>query len=166
MGKKGLWFLARAVAMLFLIGLLVAGGFALHYISWSRGYTAGQLTAEGEEVATPPYFPGDGEYYKWHMRPMMHRPFGAVGALFKIGLGILCFAIIVKLIRFVFWGSMFHHAMAGPWGKHWCGPHGRRAYRRHARWHRRHGPPMPPWCWDWDEDEEAEEADDEPATGN
>jgi hypothetical protein len=159
MGKKGLWFLARAVATLFLIGLVVAGGFAIHYISWSRGYTAGQLTGEGAEAATPPYFPDDGGYFLWHTRPMMHRPFGIVGALFKIGLCILFLAIVFKLIRFVIWGSVFRHAMAGPWANAWWGPHRWRASRRHARWHHMHGPPMPPWCWDWDEEETDEESD-------
>jgi hypothetical protein len=160
MGKKGWWFLARAVAMLILIGLVVAGGFAIHYISWSQGYSAGQLTSEGEEVATPPYFPGDSGHFMWHARSV-HRPFGVIGALFRIGLCILFFAIVFKLIRFVVWGSVFRHAMAGPWAKPWCGPHGRRAYGRHARWHKMHGPPMPPWCWDWDEgDEEADEKPD------
>jgi hypothetical protein len=158
MGKKGLWFLARAVAMLILIGLIVAGGFAVHYISWSRGYAAGQQTAEGEKAATPPYFPDDSGYLMRHARSV-HRPFGVMGALFRIGLCILAFAIVFKLIRFVIWGSVFRHAMAGPWAKSWCGPHGWRAHRRHARWHRMHGP-MPPWCWDWDE--EAEEGDEKP----
>jgi hypothetical protein len=159
MGKKGLWFLARAVAMLILIGLVVAGGFAIHYISWSRGYTAGQLTGAGEEAATPPYFPGGPEYFVWHSRAM-YRPFGIVGTLFKIGLCILFLGIAFKLIRFVIWGSVFHRAMVGPWAKPWWGPHRRRAYRRHARWHRVYGPPMPPWCWDWDEDEESDRGSD------
>lgn len=158
MGKKGLWFVARAVAMLVLVGLVVAGGFAIHYISWSQGYSAGQLSGEGEEVATPPYFPGGPEYFMWHS-PAMHHPFNIVGTLFKIGLFILFFVIVFKLIRFVIWGSVFRHAMAGPWGRHWYGRPGRRAYRRHARWHHMHGP-MPPWCWDWDEEDE--ETDKEP----
>jgi hypothetical protein len=158
MGKRGLWFLARAAAMLILIGLIVAGGFAIHYISWSRGYAAGQLTSAGENGATPPYFPDDPGYLMWHARSV-HRPFGVIGALFGIGLCILFFAIVFKLIRFVIWGSVFRRAMAGPWARSWYGPHGRRAYRRHARWHRAHGP-MPPWCWDWDE--EAEEGDEKP----
>jgi hypothetical protein len=158
MGRKGWWFLARAVAMLILIGLIVAGGFAIHYISWSQGYAAGQLTAEGKEVTTPPHLPDDSGYLMWHARSV-YRPFGVIGALFGIGLCILFFAIVFKLIRFVIWGSVFRHTMAGPWARPWCGPHGRRAYRRHARWHRMHGP-MPPWCWDWDE--EAEEGDEKP----
>jgi hypothetical protein len=159
MGKKGLWFLARAVAMLILIGLVVAGGFAIHYISWSQGYSAGQLAGEGEEAATPPYFPGGPEYFLWHSRAM-YRPFGVIGVLFKIGLCILFFAVVCKLIRFVIWGSVFRHVMAGPWAKSWGDPRWPRAYRRHARWHRVHGPPMPPWCWDWDEEDE--ETDKEP----
>ena len=152
MAKKGLWFVARAVAMLLLIGLVVAGGFTIHYISWSQGYTAGQLTAEGEEAATPPYLPDESGYLTWHARSV-HHPFSVVGTLLKIGLCILFFVIVFKLIRFVIWGSMFRRAMAGPWVRHWHGHPGRRAYRRYARWHRMHGP-MPPWCWDWDEEDE------------
>jgi len=158
MDKKGLWFLARAVAMLILIGLVVAGGFAIHSLSWSRGYTAGQLAAEGEEVATPPYLPDESGYLLWHARSV-HRPFGVVGTLLKIGLCILFFIIVFKLIRFVIWGSVFRHAMAGPWAKHWHGHPGWRAYWRRAPWHRVHGP-VPPWWWDWDEEDQ--EADKEP----
>jgi hypothetical protein len=158
MDKKGLWFLARAVAMLILIGLVVAGGFAIHYLSWSRGYAAGQLTGEGEEVATPPYLPDEPGYFLWHARSA-HRPFSVIGTLFKIGLCILFFVIVFKLIRFVIWGSVFHHAMAGPWAKSWWDPRWRRTFWRHARWHRVHGP-VPPWCWDWNEDEEADEEPD------
>ena len=158
MGKKGLWFLARAVAMLLLIGLVVAGGFAIYHISWSHGYAAGQLTAEGEKGATPPYLPDGPGYLPWHARSV-YRPLGALGALFTIGLCILFFVIVFKLIRFVIWGSVFRHAMTGPWAGRWHGHPGRRAYRRYARWHHMHGP-MPPWCWDWDEEDE--EADKEP----
>jgi hypothetical protein len=158
MDKKGLWFLVRAIATLLLIGLVVAGGFAIHYLSWSRGYTAGQLTAKGEEVATPPYLSDESEYLMWHARSI-HRPFGAIGALFKIGLCILFFAIVFKLIRFVIWGSVFRHAMAGPWARHWYGhPGWRRAARRAKHWY--HHGPMPPWCWDLDEEDE--ETDKEP----
>ena len=164
MKNKGLWFLARAVATLILIGLLVGGGFALYYAGVFQGYAVSELVAGGEEAARPAFLPESlppfGHHYYW--------PFGVIGMLFKIVLFFVFIGIIAKLIRFVVWGSVFRHAWCGPWGKPWHGPHrmyGRRAYRRHAR-HYRHGPPMPPWCWDWDEDEEAEEADDEPATEN
>jgi hypothetical protein len=155
MGNKGLWFLARAIATLVLIGLLVAGGFAVYYISWNQGYAAGQLVAEGKEATIPPYLPNHPGYPMWHARSVYH-PFGVIGVLLGIGLCILFFAVVFKLIRFVIWGSVFRRAMAGPWARSWRGPRGPRAYRRHARWHRVHGP-MPPWCWGWDEDEAADD---------
>ena len=49
MRNKGLWFVVKALLALILIGLLVAGGFAIHYVSWSQGYAAGQQAGEAEE---------------------------------------------------------------------------------------------------------------------
>jgi hypothetical protein len=163
MKNKGLWFLARAVATLILISLLVGGGFALYYAGVFKGYAASELVAGGEEVARPAFLPE-------HLPPFGHHyywPFGVIGLLLKIVLFFVFIGIIAKLIRFVVWGSVFRHAWFGPWGRrYWHGPHwahGRRAYRRYAR-HYRHGPPMPPWCWDWDEDEDedGEDTGDEP----
>ena len=169
MKNRGLWFLARAVATLILIGVLVGGGFALYYAGVFKGYAASDLVAEGEEAAKPAFLPDNMPHFGYrHYRH--YRPFGAIGMLFKVVLCFVFIGIIAKLIRFVVWGSMFRHGWCGPWGKPWHGPHGihgRRAHKRHAH-HYRHGPPMPPWCWDWDEDEneEAEGSDDEPATEN
>ena len=44
MSKK--WLVWRALAALIIIGLLVVGGLAVHYMGWSEGYAAGQLAAE------------------------------------------------------------------------------------------------------------------------
>ena len=159
MKNKGLWFLAKAVATLLLIGLLVAGGFGLYYAGVFRGYAVSELVAEGEEIAKPAFLPENLPPFGYHH----YRPFGVIGMLFKIVLFFVFIGIIAKLIRFAIWGSVFHHAWHGPWAKPWHGHHGWRGYRRHARFHR-HGPPMPPWCWDWDEDEEAEESGNEPET--
>jgi hypothetical protein len=165
MKNRGLWFLARAVATLILIGLLVGGGFALYYAGVFKGYAASELVAAGEEAAKPAFLPESLPPFRYHH----YRPFGVIGMLFKIVLFFIFIGIIAKLIRFVVWGSVFRHGWCGPWGKHWHGPHwahgphARRAYRRHAR-HHRHGPPMPPWFWDWDEDEDEEDAGDEPET--
>jgi hypothetical protein len=156
MKNKGLWFLARAVATLILIGLLVGGGFALYYAGVFRGYAVSELAAEGEEVARPAFLPGGFLPFGYHH----YRPFGVIGMLFRIVLFFVFIGIIAKLIRFVVWGSVFRHAWYGPWGKPWHGHRAWRTYRRHARFHR-YGPPMPPWCWDWDEDEDAEGAGDE-----
>jgi len=149
MSKK--WFWWRALATLILVGLLIAGGVAIHYAAWSRGYAMGQLAAEGEEAAIPPYMPHSG----WPFGVVPH-PFG-VGLLFKVVLGLLFFAVICKIIRFVIWGVAFRPMMAGPWPRHW-----HRAYwRRAARWHRMHGP-VPPWCWGWEEPHEEQPGEVEP----
>ena len=151
MSKRG--FLWRTLAMLVLVGLVIAGGFAVHYLAWSRGYAAGQLAEGGEEVEMPPYLPHGFGYYG---RPASFM-FGA-GMLFKCLLGLIFFAVVCKLIRFVVWGAAFGPAMCGPWPKHLHRGHWRRA-RRWRRRHWMHGPPLPPWFWDWDEDEEDAEED-------
>jgi hypothetical protein len=143
--RKTWWFVAKAVATLVLVGLLVVGGFALYHAGLSQGYAVSAPAAGSEDVATLPYLPGGFGHPGWH-----HHPFGVVGALFRIGLLILFFAIVAKLVRFVIWGPRWRFGMMGPWAKPWHRGHWRRA----TRWHRTHGH-MPPWCWDWDEDEEA-----------
>jgi hypothetical protein len=148
--RKMWWFVAKAVATLVLIGLLVAGGVALYYAGLSQGYAASEPTVKGEDVASPPYPPGGFGHPGWH-----YRPLGVVGALLGIGLLILFFAVVAKLIRFIIWGPRWRFGTMGPW----AGPWHRGHWRRAARWHRVHGP-MPPWCWDWDE--EAEKADEKP----
>lgn len=147
---KSWWLVAKAIATLILIGLLVAGGFAVYHLGRSNGYAAGLLAAEGEGVVAQPYgWPHGPGYYT---RPAL---FGGVLALVLI---LVLIAVVGKLISFVIWRPPWRFAMAGPWHRHW-----RHAQRRYMRWHRMHGP-MPPWCWDWDEpsDEETEEAGDEP----
>jgi len=151
MSKKGFWW--RALAVLILVGLVIAGGFTVHYLAWSQGYAAGQVVGEGEEIATPPYLPrGFGHYG----RPAAFM-FGA-GLLVKCVLGLIFFAVVFKLIRFIVWGAAFGPAMCGPWPKHLHGGHRGRARRRYRR-HWAHGPPVPPWFCDWDEAEEEEGAE-------
>jgi hypothetical protein len=153
MAKDKNWFLWRALGSLVLVGLLIAGGVALHYAGWARGYQVGQLATEGEEAAAPAY------------PPYVGRPFGFVpylfgaGVLVKVVLLLVFIGIVGKLIRFLIWGACWRPAMAGPWPGQ-----GPRAYwRRAARWHGRHGP-VPPWGWGWygPSDEEMEEPDAEP----
>jgi hypothetical protein len=146
-------FVWRGLAALLLVGLIVVGAFAAHYVGWSQGYTAGQLTAEGEEVPAPGYLPyGQG----FPGRPYLYTPhlLGG-GVLIRVLLLIFFFVVIGKLIRFVVWGAMWGPAMAGPWGH--------RTWHRAAHWHRAHGP-MPPggWWWTGPPDEEAGETDAEP----
>jgi hypothetical protein len=152
--RKTWWFLARAVAMLILVGLLVAGGFAIHTISWSQGYATGQQAAEGAEVVEPlPYL-----YYGGH--PTML--WGIARPLMCIGGFLLILFVVSGFFRALTWHRM---STCGPWATwhHW-GPHPRQAARWAKHW-RRHGP-IPPWCWDWDEDEETEKADKEPDAGS
>ena len=144
------WFWIRALATLFLIGLLAVGGYAVFRTAWSSGYSAGQMATGGEEGATAPSGPA---YPLWPYGLAPYRPFGG-GLVVTIILGLVFFGVISKLIRFVIWGSVWRHGMAGPWFAH--GGHWRHAARRY----RKYGPPppMPPWYWGWDEvDEENEE---------
>jgi hypothetical protein len=116
--------------MVVLIGLLVAGGFAIHRLGWSQGYAAAEIAAQGEEIPTPPLAPPG-----W--RPV---GFGRGGLmLMTLLLGLLFFAFVGKLLRVLMWGAMAGpamrwHAMGGSW--------------RHPR-HWMDGPPPPwhgPWC--------------------
>ena len=130
--KQVLW---RALAALILVGLLVAGGLAVHYVGWSEGYAAGQLAAEGEEGAIAPYGPYG---LRFSGRPSVFAPllFGA-GAILRIGLLLLLLVVAVKLFRFALWGIAGFPMMAGHWFRHW----------RHPHWHR-HGP-VPPGFREW-----------------
>jgi hypothetical protein len=130
MTGNGNWFAWRALAAVVLIALLVAGGFAIHRLGWSQGYTAAELVAEGEEAPTPPLAPPG-----W--RPM--RP-SVGGLLVTLLLGLIALAFVGKLLRVVLWGALAGPAMGGPW---MAG-----SWRHH--WHRMHGPVPPsygygPW---------------------
>ena len=126
MTRSRYWFVWRAVATVVLLGLLVAGGFAVHRLGWSQGYAAAELADRGEEMPTPPLArPG------W-------RPVGfARGGLLltSLLLGFLFLAFVGKLLRVITWGAMAGPAMA------W---HGTGRTWRHP-WHCMHGP-VPPWC--------------------
>jgi hypothetical protein len=129
MGSRN-WFLWRAIATVALLGLLVAGGFAIHRLGWSQGYAAAELSAQGEEAPTPP------------LAPPGWRPVGFArgGLLVPLLLGMLFLAFVGRLLRVIMWGAMAGpamgwHAMGGSW--------------RHPRpW--MHGP-VPPWCGPWNE---------------
>lgn len=141
-------FVWRGLAALLLVGLIVVGAFAAHYVGWSQGYAAGRLTAEGEEAATLPYLlPGLGRPFEY-----TPYPFG-VALLLKIGLLLLFFAVIGKILRLAVWGIAGGPPLAGPWGRYWC--------RSHWRW--RHGP-MPSRFHDWQEWHDREAGKPEPGT--
>jgi hypothetical protein len=122
------WFVWRAVAAGVLIGLLAAGGFAIHRLGWSQGYAAAELNAQGEEAPTPPLAPPG-----W--RPV---GFGRGGLLVSLVLGLLFFAFVGKLLRFAMWG-----AVAGPViGWHAAGG----SWRHPGHWTHGH---VPPWYGPW-----------------
>ena len=98
MSKK--WFLVKAVMSVVIIGLLIAGGVAIHYLGWSRGYAAGQLTGEVEGLP---------------LHPFAHRAIGRPGLLLTFGLFIFLALIVGKLMRLWMW-----HSAWGPMG--WHGP--------------------------------------------
>jgi hypothetical protein len=128
MTRRGGWFVWRAVAAVILLGTLVVGGFAIHRLGWSQGYTAAELTAQGEEAPTPP------------LTPPGWRPVGFArgGLLLSLFLGLLFLAFVGKLLRLIMWG-----AMAGPM-MHW---HARGGFWHPRHWARGTMPPgHGPWC--------------------
>jgi hypothetical protein len=134
-----------------LAGLLLVGGTVVHYTSWSQGYTAGQLAAEGEEGDVAPEtmphahwglgYPGQHFFYPGYF---------VCGGIVKIGIFLLLLVVFGKLLRCLFWGRALMHG--GPWG---MGAHHYWGKRRH--WHRGHPHfrgPVPPWCWGYEEPSE------------
>jgi len=125
MTKSRNWFAWRVVATVVLLGLLVAGGFAVHRLGWSQGYAAAELAERGEEVPTPPLAPPG-----W--RPVGFARGGSL--LTSLLLGFLFLVFVSRLLRVIMWGAMAGPAMAwhgagGPWHHHWRCMHG----------------PVPPW---------------------
>lgn len=136
-------FVVALLAALIIIGLLAAGGLALHRIGWLQGYRVGQLTAGGDGVA-----------------PLRYAAygFGFSGLLITVVFLLLLFFVIGRLFRFWLWRSV-----AGPWGMRggpWKMPGGPKGeyWFRHRHWH--HGP-MHPQYWGWQEspEEETEQAE-------
>jgi len=133
-----LWFLVRTVVALVVVGLLIVGGLALYRTGWSQGYVAGQLAAEGEDIATAPY----PRYGFGHMG----RPFGFTPFLFGAGLLFLLLVVAGQFFRLLAWRKVMAGRpwpMAAHWGRHWRRfggpmPHG----------------PVPPWCWGWEKPSE------------
>jgi hypothetical protein len=131
------WFRLAPLAILIIIGMLIAGGFVFYRISWLEGYRTGQMVAAGVADGTVvPYVP--------------HQP-GCGGLLLTLGAIFLLLLVVGKFFRFWAW-----RAAGGPGMM----PHGQKSeyWARHWRRHRPHGP-VPPWCWDWEEpsEEKAEE---------
>lgn len=144
-------FLLVPLAFLITIGLLIAGGWAIHRIGWSEGYSMGQLATSGEVGATVPYTPYGLSYLALFL---------TAGLALLIVLG-----LIGKLFRLWAWKTV-----AGPWMMA-GGPWKMAGAPRNAHWARhwrRHHPPMHPWCWDWEEpsEEKSETAEPDAETGD
>ncbi len=145
------WILWRVLATVILAGLLIAGGAAIYHAGWSQGYGAGQLATWGEEGTPLPYPLHRLGYPEMHLTPFL---FGA--GLLKVALGLVFLAVILKLARFVIWGTALRPAMYGSWrGPFACGPRDVRRYHRY--WHG----PVPPWRWDESPVDETEANDNE-----
>jgi hypothetical protein len=142
--SKG-WFVWRIVATVILVGLLAAGGIAIHRLGWAQGYAAGQLEAGEGAAQLPGAFPGFG-HPGWHFG---FHPFFGAGLILTVGLGLLMLALVGKLVRLWVWGSV---------GRRWTMPPRPMDPRWARRWHRYHGP-VPPWCWG-----EPPQGEDEPET--
>ncbi len=144
------WIVARVVLALLIAALLVGGGYALYRNAWAHGYAAG-LAAEAGGEATAPL---------WYGHPYPVRPYGfGLGLFFAIGLGVLFFVFIGKMMSIAFWGR----AMAG--GPHPPDPHWARHWAKNKRWYHPHGP-VPPWAWKCPPEEDAEEAEPDAETGD
>jgi hypothetical protein len=130
-------FVSVPMTFLIIIGLLVAGGWAIHRIGWSEGYRMGQMATTGEVGAAVPYAPYGLSY---------------IGLFLMVGLiALVLMGLIGKLFRLWAWKTV-----AGPWmmaGGPWkmAGVPRNAHWARHGRPHHHH---MHPWCWGWEEPSE------------
>ncbi|OGO33618.1 MAG: hypothetical protein A2W35_14290 [Chloroflexi bacterium RBG_16_57_11] len=136
MSYRGSFFL-RALGVLILIGVLLAGGALLFRAGQAQGYQTGiaagvaaSAAAGGETPGTAsvtPYGPGYGPAY-WRNYPGPHFgffPFFPFGGLCG---SILLVLLVLFALRLIFrpWGWFHHGKGPGGWGEHpheW-GPHG------------------------------------------
>ncbi|MDY6874823.1 MAG: hypothetical protein SWK90_01270 [Chloroflexota bacterium] len=148
MSRKWLVVVARVLAALIVIGLLVVGGAAVYRTGWSQGYMTGQSATGGEEIVTAPYAPHGFGYPGRHFG---FPPFLFGAGLLRIGLFVLLLGVIGRIFHFRAW-----RMACGPQGRYWAG---------HRRWP--HGPMphghMPRWCWGWEKP--SEEAGPDAETG-
>ncbi len=117
-----------SVVGVLLLGLLIVGGFAVHRLGWSQGFTAAEAAGERADVPVPT------------LAPPGWRALGSgqpVALLVPVLLGFLFTAVIAKLLRLFVWGlmgaPMMHRFAGGPWpqpGSVWR----RHRYARHGSW--------------------------------
>jgi hypothetical protein len=133
------------LVLVLVAGLLITGGWAIHRIGWTEGYTVGTGVAAGQ-VSSVPYAPTGLSY---------------IGLFLTAGLAfVVLMAFMSKLI-----GLWAFKTVAGPWMMAHGplrGPVGPNGERWATHWHRphRHAPPW--WCgWEQPGEKQPESAKDE-----
>jgi hypothetical protein len=131
MSKSSL-FLVPLVLMV-VVALLIAGGWAIHRVGWTEGYSVGMERSVGE-ASSVPYTPTGLSYLALFL---------TAGLSFLMLMG-----LISKLI-----GLWAVKSLAGPWMMAHRAPVGggaRNGERWAEHWYGRHRH-VPPWCWGWEE---------------
>lgn len=112
--KKRAKFLIGIIAVLGAV-MLLSGG--IQHAAWSNGYLAG-LSASGGEIATV-------AARSHHYGHGFGHGFGIIGGLFKLGILLLTFLFLAKMVGLLTWrhaGQGGGPAFKKRWAKHW--PHG------------------------------------------
>ena len=144
MSKSG--FVIVPLVLAVVAGLLITGGWAVHRIGWTEGYSLGTGVAAGEASA------------------VLYAPTGLsyIGMFLTAGLALLVLmAFVSKLV-----GLWAFKTFAAPWmlaHRRAAGPAGPNAERWAAHWHTPHGH-MPPWCWGWEPATDEKSSDGTPGT--
>jgi hypothetical protein len=119
----------RIIATIFLVGLMIAGGFMIYKAGIAQGVSQAPVVAtaisqaaqNGQPAPFPPMMYGQGYGYGYGY-PMYGHPFGF------FPLGAICGSIfflflIFSLMKMIFFGGMRHRSWEshkyGPWGRHW-----------------------------------------------
>jgi len=139
------WYIAPLVLIL-IVGLLGAGGYAIHRAGWMQGYAMGQLATAGKETASMPWAArAFGPWGHGYRAPFFgHSPFRSG---FSLVIGIVVLMLAAKCMAYLLFGRHVRHpewaaARKGrvpfegmPGGMPMHGPAGR---ARARRWHRMH----------------------------
>ena len=127
------WTIVRIAGALVLIGLLVAGGFALYNAAWSQGYMASAAAGSEAAQVAPPAYP----------QPVLYP------GLYNLGL--FLFPAVLLGLALMFGLRLIFMPLYRPW----------RRYPFHPRMMRHfHGPVHPAWQKRWEEYMKAEMGND------
>ena len=123
-------FLTSALALLVILGLLIASSVITYGMGWMRAYRMNQ-SAESQENVIPHMMPFG--FHRAYPRPYWGLGFLALGArlVLRVGLFLLVIAMVTRFFHRREW-----KANGGPQGRHW------------THWHPPHGP-VPPWHCGW-----------------